>query len=131
MFHDSNTFHVLIYLVTSQINTSSLTDSNTSHVLIYQAQKPIKYQFVPFKYISCSYLSAPLKNPASQANNSNTSHVLIYPKIKATSTNLEFNSNTSHVLIYRLANCEAVVDINSNTSHVLIYHNVVTTIHNP
>ena len=78
-YANSNTSHVLIYLIPQNAQTLSNANSNTSHVLIYQCTAlKDENEKLGFKYISCSYLSAKTLKSISCTLNSNTSHVLIY-----------------------------------------------------
>ena len=99
----SNTSHVLIYLIRSLRMELIITYSNTSHVLIYRCQLPkchfrtaIQIHLMFLFIVSIFFLNT--WYPCY----SNTSHVLIYPDFYIPKTRQKLNSNTSHVLIYQI-----------------------------
>ena len=121
--YNSNTSHVLIYLIWKIIYICTTTRSNTSHVLIYRRFAGKLHAPSSFKYIPCSYLSQTNLADLHIVLYSNTSHVLIYQAITT-------EENTS-LVEFKYIPCSYLsqvpplasrLTVNSNTSHVLIYH---------
>ena len=120
----SNTSHVLIYQICNISFRFYHLYSNTSHVLIYQynalsfictsdgfkyiscsylsqPEKQPKKHELAFKYISCSYLSQPGENWMWSVRNIQIHLMFLFIVFFFKRFYWKKNSNTSHVLIYQ------------------------------
>ena len=119
---DSNTSHVLIYLIHILYLLQCLLHSNTSHVLIYQ-ENGIKNNRIEIIQIHLMFLFIRKDFACYLYGFCIQIHLMfLFIVIWFRVALLLHDSNTSHVLIYRIRFFRYIgIMANSNTSHVLIY----------
>ena len=94
--------HLMLLFIgkTGDQTGNEIADSNTSHVIVYLVECCFVDSKTEFKYISCYCLSAFLWLLDNYCIYSNTSHVIVYPRNLHKLHQFFRYSNTSHVIVY-------------------------------